>query len=443
MLFTVIDIESNGLIGKVNPVEVLEVGYMQVNEHFDIIRHGVLYFYQSSFNIENEAQAVHGLTREFLEQYEDEFDDNLVRLYTLLERGFLVTKNGDKFDIPVLQRFIARHAPHLASFDPADPKPIHVGASLDMQTFYTPKYRAWYEKTYGEKTRGHGKLGQLMDVIGYTQEDITAEFHLTVGDTDRDQAHAALYDVFMTYLLLKAAVETYGLDLAKAVRTTDWERAFQELPETMKSLISNPVDLQNELGRIFTILDKHYKLRETGIIQYNPGPFEKVASLLKTDGWLADRLNDTPMQSLQIKDSNGLVAIIVPLFGFWCISAYQATRHEAFIQLAQLLYHALGLIDITVEPKATISLDMSNYGSKFNMLAKYLQFRETEYGKVPTINLNSMEVVELCRKSELAFWQAAFPTADILIRDCLRGWIELTDESLFGLMMFLSLRGGV
>ena len=99
MLYTIIDIETNG---RSHLSDVLEVGYMRVNKRMEVIQKGQFYFYKPEWEIENQAQSVHGLQRSFLRAQcpdDETFRENLVKLYTLMTRGVIVGKRSNKFDI--------------------------------------------------------------------------------------------------------------------------------------------------------------------------------------------------------------------------------------------------------------------------------------------------------------------------------------------------------
>lgn len=195
MLFNIIDIETTGF----NTVkdDILEVGYIRCNQEFKIVAHGVLYFYRPEFQVESDAQKVHKLTRSFLKEHESEFDRNMVTLYTLVQKGILVGKNSDKFDIPFIRDFILKYA-----------KPLYgtcqFANSIDMQTRMKDKFQSWYKQTYGGVTKRSGRLEEYMGVIGLTMEEVQEKFVQQFPEVkERQQPHSALYDAFMTYLVFR------------------------------------------------------------------------------------------------------------------------------------------------------------------------------------------------------------------------------------------------
>lgn len=195
MLLHIVDIETTGLNRMTD--DIVEVGYIRANHNLDIVGYGTLYFYKPEFNIESSAQSIHGLKRSFLQQYEGDFGKNLAALYTLIRGAAIVGKNSGRFDVPFIREFISKHEPAL--YDSAVPR-----ISVDMQDEYALRFRAWYTSTYGKSTTRKGTLQEYMPLIGYSPERIQEEFTQAFPESsERSNAHNALYDAFMTYLLLK------------------------------------------------------------------------------------------------------------------------------------------------------------------------------------------------------------------------------------------------
>jgi len=121
MIGTIIDIETTGWLKfETNPTtgvstlsdesEILEIGFINIDmQTKKILTHGTLYFYKPYFHVESQAQSVHGLTREFLKQYEGDFNKNMIALNSLIQSGCLIGKNSEKFDIPFIKAFIDKH----------------------------------------------------------------------------------------------------------------------------------------------------------------------------------------------------------------------------------------------------------------------------------------------------------------------------------------------
>lgn len=259
MIGTVMDIETTGFLKfqmgadgvsvLSDESEILEVGYINIDMNSgEILNYGTLYFYKPYFNIESDAQQVHGITRDFLKQYENDFDKNLIALNSLIQSTCLIGKNSDKFDIPFVKAFIKKHAGNkfditslvfnlgMKGYDGGYVSYDDSLYPLDLQTIfaetfrglYQCKYTNWqyklvngrlspadeeaYQKEYGVpidyqdlmnhppiSPKKRGTLSEYVDIIngwkavdtiynGFDKERIT-------------RAHGALYDAVMTYIV--------------------------------------------------------------------------------------------------------------------------------------------------------------------------------------------------------------------------------------------------
>lgn len=204
MVYTIIDIETNGFIAKGVCPEILEVGYLQINRQCEILRGDSFYFYKPEWELNKDASAVHKLSEQELTKHAGEFYGSLVKLYTLVDEGCLIGKNNDAFDIPVIKDFMRREGCGLRP---------NIYSSLDMQKFYKPIFQMWFQETYKQNTRKSGTLEDLISMCGYTTEQVIKQFTKEFPDCQRSESHGALFDTYMTYLITKYATEKYGLRL--------------------------------------------------------------------------------------------------------------------------------------------------------------------------------------------------------------------------------------
>ena len=261
MIGTVIDIETTGWLEFDKSTgsstlsdgsEILEVGFITFDMNtIKILSHGTLYFYKPYFNVESDAQRVHGLTREFLKQYESQFNRNLVALNSLIQNTCIIGKNSRKFDMPYIKAFLKKHAPE--SFDIED-LTIKLGMKaynggkvhyvdptygLDMQELYKEKFHerhydkytyfqneiiknnmvaspeliAKFESTYHETfdydkiihmpmltPKKKGKLEDYVDCIpnGF---NMVNSFYAGLSKDRETGAHGALYDAVLTFVV--------------------------------------------------------------------------------------------------------------------------------------------------------------------------------------------------------------------------------------------------
>ena len=195
---TVVDIETTGFLNYDmdalgNPIlsdtcEILSVGYIVIEDSRidteledelqdplnEILGSGVLYFYKPYFKVEA-TQHITGLTRDFLQQYEGDFEKNLAALETLITNTCIVGKNSDAFDIKVLQGFLNKHKgtvrtiqlPSLLGMKNYAGKRFvleDTTTSIDVQKYFAPIYRNLYEDRYGIAL-GKQKKGSLSEYI--------------------------------------------------------------------------------------------------------------------------------------------------------------------------------------------------------------------------------------------------------------------------------------
>ena len=211
MLANVIDIETTGLLkydenGTLIP-DILEYAYITVDtETLQVLDNGTLYFYRPDFDIENDAQKIHGLTRDFLKQYEGDFFKNLCALNAMYQNGLFIGKNSNRFDLPFIKSFIEKYGKLSMDIqlvvNDIGMKGYKGGVviyennvqSIDVQETYKT---IWQEKT--NQTR-RGKLEEYIESIENGEELV----HQIYDGLKKDRVtgyHGALYDAACTYLV--------------------------------------------------------------------------------------------------------------------------------------------------------------------------------------------------------------------------------------------------
>lgn len=437
MLYTILDLETTGLRkektlkGPRFKDDIIEVGYIQINENAEIVRSGQFYFYKDEFDIENDAQKIHGLTREYLRQFEGEFMDGLVSLYTLMEDGNIIGKNSDGFDIPFTKDFMERHAPQLA---------FTIKSSIDMQKIFTPLYKNWYKKKYGKPTVAKGKLGELMEVIGYTDDQVREGFHRDVPDSNRDAAHGALYDVYMTYLLVKYADEQGYINLKRDPNMTDEEILMEDVKLGFNNLAINISEFSNQLLFLFDALER--------LNDVSPRAHGNYDGYSKFFAWLDDKegfeeLLSTARRegSMMVTENRGILFYISDV-AYWMLESYVVTMDERYLLLMQYLYKFVGWgIDANTMPEKVFDMTLSS--SKTRVYMQYVAHNEAVFGVNPPVDFNDMKYVEMYQRSAQEFWKAVIPNANRLLRDIAFNRISDKKESVYGVMSLIYERGGL
>lgn len=195
--------------------EILEVGYLRIEDTTgEIISHGTLYFYKPYFDVEK-TQHIHGIDREFLKQYEEDFNRNLIILNSLIQKTLIIGKNSNSFDIPFINGFIDKHSKGLLPMASAvalsktkdiDGSFISYTPELytyDVQKAFKDEFRRLYEQKHGVSLH-HNKRGTLMDYIEVLGlQDELDKLYENLDKERTTRAHGALYDCCATYLVWK------------------------------------------------------------------------------------------------------------------------------------------------------------------------------------------------------------------------------------------------
>ena len=448
MIFTIIDIETTGFSRHKD--EILEVGYMQVNENLQVYRSGSLYFYRDEWMRAdggqrdlwyNEAQQVHKLTREFLQPYEKSFKSNLVTLYTLLENAIVVGKNNKGFDLPMIEQFFYRHVPELGA-------PRAFG-QIDLQGVFTPKFREWYERRYHESTRKLGSLSELMEVINYTPEMILEGFRKDIPNGgDREFAHSALYDVYMTYLLLKHAVETNMLQIINKTGKSNEELQWEKTLQTIEGLEATVLEqgILDFSKFVFAVKECFVKYNiNSDSVDYMRVWFDELNKLLLTDTFIQalSTLNEGVRGFTRVTNSYNFE---LRSFAYWMLELYVKTGDEVFIKIAKILYDYCKFIPKYVKEYTGEAFDFDVVQHKSSIVSTYLaynMFKEKEFSRTPAVDVNDPEILRLFQMDRISFWKKAIPDTAILFGELCYGVISKNVNSIYGLFILLRERGGV
>lgn len=184
MLYTIFDVETTGFSGTAD--SVCQFAAITVNQNFFPVRTHNYYFYKEGMPWSDSAEAVHGLSRDFLKQYESEYNDNLIRMYTVLQHGNLAGHNCKGFDIPFVSQFLRREGlPELVVAD-----------CLDTMILWRPEFKK------------RMKLVDLPGALGITEEQVlnTAKILFKKYPGER-RPHDACYDTTATLLCLRVAAQ--------------------------------------------------------------------------------------------------------------------------------------------------------------------------------------------------------------------------------------------
>ena len=188
MIYTVIDIETSGLSRE--NADVLSFSYA-LTDGKEILAADTLYFWTDGMQWSQESYEIHGLSKEFLSQYKDDFDKNLRAMFSVVQDSVLVGYNSgymDKFgvlhgfDYQVIKNFLLRNMldfPIPSSF-------------VDLLKIARSR----------ETNAPNKKLQSMVDYYGVSREEI-ARVNSTVYPGSKAVAHNSGYDVICTAYVLK------------------------------------------------------------------------------------------------------------------------------------------------------------------------------------------------------------------------------------------------
>lgn len=188
MIFTVIDIETSGLSRE--NADVLSFSYA-LTDGKEMLAADTLYFWSDGIKWNQESYQTHGLSKEFLLQYKDDFDKNLRAMFSVIQDSILVGYNSgyiDKFgvlhgfDYQVIKNFLLRNMldfPIPSSF-------------VDLLKIVRSR----------ETNAPNKKLQSMVDYYGISREEIV-RVNNTVYPGSKAVAHNSGYDVVCTSYVLK------------------------------------------------------------------------------------------------------------------------------------------------------------------------------------------------------------------------------------------------
>lgn len=198
MLFTYYDTETSG---KEKDCDVLSFSYMLADENLRVERAETLYFWKEGrTKWTQDAYKMHGLSKEFLRQFEADYETNLRKMYIILSKAELVGWNSGRlndkkeivgFDFVVCRNFLQRNG-----------FPAPYGSTLhDAMILYSSwKHRRWTKLVLAT---------ELEEISSALIEAYVSGYFGAKGT----EAHNSAYDTVCTAMLfakIYAAGYVYG-----------------------------------------------------------------------------------------------------------------------------------------------------------------------------------------------------------------------------------------
>lgn len=207
MYYDIFDLETNGIINKSKNFmpKPQQCARIRLDSNFNFIESECMYYYnealiEHSDVAEKGAPATqwraafdgHGLSREFLSQYKDAFEENCRRMYRFCYRGNLVGHNIRDFDIPIVQDFL---------------KVVGYGNTPVNKTFDTMwLLKPIWQVVHPEKKSGKAKLVEGCEYFGIDEDTISMYYEMWWGEEPKKLWHGAKWDVTANALLFISLV---------------------------------------------------------------------------------------------------------------------------------------------------------------------------------------------------------------------------------------------
>ena len=179
MSFVVFDIETTGLSSFHN--EIIQFAYIMFDSNNQFVKAENLYFYREGMHWDQDlSDRVHHITLDFLKQFEDQFEENLLKMYSVLNRANVSGYNSNSFDCPFVKNWLSKFG--LNDFE--------FGIKQDAMIGLRPRSK-----------RARIKLVKMLELFDLTDEMVAGVSSLWFDSSKRHSAHDAVYDTTATALL--------------------------------------------------------------------------------------------------------------------------------------------------------------------------------------------------------------------------------------------------
>lgn len=190
-MFVVFDIETTGLIGST--CDIIEFSYILFDSNNTFVRSEQLYYYYPGMSWNEDAYKVHRIELEELKKHKDSFKENIIKMYSVLNRANVAGHNVKQFDCPFVKQWLTRMGLSNLEF----------GIVVDTMVAYKPIYK-----------RPRIKLTKLAELMSFSPDTVKTMAGFWFPDANASRPHEASYDVAMTAMLVLKGINEGWISFA-------------------------------------------------------------------------------------------------------------------------------------------------------------------------------------------------------------------------------------
>ena len=184
-MVVVFDLETTGF-STLND-DIVEFSYISFEDDGTFLRSERMYMYHLGMVMPESAYNVHHISLDFLKQFEDQFTQNIVKMYSILNGNTVCGFNSDKFDCPFASNWLMRMGVSELQFE----------RTIDIMKVYRPVTH-----------QAQIKLTKLSDKMDVTPDVINFFMNIWFPDQGASHAHEASYDTVATAILFQKALKS-------------------------------------------------------------------------------------------------------------------------------------------------------------------------------------------------------------------------------------------
>lgn len=175
-MFTVFDIETTGL--STTSDDIIQFSYIRFDDNNMPVQAETLYYYYEGMHWSEEAEAVHHISLDTVKAHAEEFEANVIKMYSVLSLANVVGFNSNDFDNVFVRNWLSRMGM----------SNMQLGIQKDIMLLARPVVH-----------KARISLVKLCDKLGLTP-DIIRNFEKLCYKNEGTQSHNASYDVAATAL---------------------------------------------------------------------------------------------------------------------------------------------------------------------------------------------------------------------------------------------------